>query len=293
MVVCDGDTVLDGCLTAIGDLVEDVVVRHHGIRYGTDSVAWIEHRRGGSAANTAAAAAPLVPARFVGRVGADLTGERLVAALETAGVDVRVQRGGRTGTVVALVDPTGERTMLSDRATAGELEPIDPTWLIGSAIVHVPAYGFGVDTAAAPLVIEAMRAATSQGAQLAIDVSATTLIEEHGVGRFRDLLGTLGPTYVFANADEAALLDLVRHPIPGSTTVAKAGPDPATVVTPDGRCTQVPVPPNGPAADTTGAGDAFAAGFLAAVMRGADAVEACAAGHDAAARLFRALAERT
>lgn len=285
--------VLEGCLTAIGDLVEDVVVRHHGIRYGTDSVALIEHRRGGSAANTAAAAVALVPARFVGRVGADLTGDRLVAQLVAAGVDVRVQRGGRTGTVVALVDETGERTMLSDRATATELEPIDPAWLVGSAIVHVPAYGFGVDTAAAPRVIDAMRTATSIGALLAIDVSATTLIEDFGLGRFRDLLVDLRPAYVFANADEAALLELVEHPIPGSTTVAKAGSRPATVVTPDGSCVDVAVPENGPVADTTGAGDAFAAGFLAAVMCGSDAIGACNSGHAAAARLFRALAQRT
>ena len=44
----------------------------------------------------------------------------------------------------------------------------------------------------------------------------------------------------------------------------------------------VPVPPAPPARDSTGAGDAFAAGFLAARMRGADPVDAAMAGHELA-----------
>ena len=49
-------------------------------------------------------------------------GEQLVASLAAAGVDVRVQRAGRTGTVAVLVEPGGERTMLPDRGAAAELE---------------------------------------------------------------------------------------------------------------------------------------------------------------------------
>jgi sugar/nucleoside kinase (ribokinase family) len=289
--VCDRDAVLDGCLTSIGDLVDDVVVRHHGIRYGTDAEAEITRRRGGSAANTAVSAAPLVASRFVGRVGADVIGDRLVAELMAAGVDARVQRGGRTGTVVALVDETGERTMLSDRATAADIEPIDPAWLAGSAVVHAPAYGFAVDTAAAPHVLAALQVARSLGALVSVDVSATTLVERFGIDRFRALLVDVGPAFVFANADESALLDLDRRPIVGSTMVLKAGARPATVVTAHGARAQIEVPEVGDVTDTTGAGDAFAAGFLAATIRGADAVAACAAGHGCATRLIQGLAQ--
>jgi sugar/nucleoside kinase (ribokinase family) len=59
--------------------------------------------------------------RFVGRVGDDAAGAALVRDLVGAGVDARVQREGRTGTIVILVDEDGERTMYPDRAAAGEL----------------------------------------------------------------------------------------------------------------------------------------------------------------------------
>ena len=128
-------------LVAVGDLVEDVVVWPAGLaagqaggqaagpaRHGTDNPAVIHRTRGGSAANVAAfarAAAPAaVPARFIGCVGADPAGDVLCAELAGRGVDVRVQRRGRTGTIVVLVDGDGERTMYPDRAAAAELTEV-------------------------------------------------------------------------------------------------------------------------------------------------------------------------
>src|SRR5688572_24603757 len=113
-------------VTVIGDLLEDVVVWVAGAPVeGTDNPATIRRSRGGSGANVAAAAAAAgAAARFVGRVGVDGAGDALVAQLAAAGVDVRVQRGGRTGCVVVLVDGAGERTMFPDRAAAAELGPI-------------------------------------------------------------------------------------------------------------------------------------------------------------------------
>ena len=109
-----------GVLCAVGDLVEDIVVWLAGAPgEGTDTEARVFRRRGGSAANVAAlCAANGTPARFVGHVGADDLGDRLLATLSASGVDVRVRRGGRTGTIVVLVAPGGERTMLTDRGAA-------------------------------------------------------------------------------------------------------------------------------------------------------------------------------
>src|SRR5205814_351175 len=109
-------------LCTLGDLVEDVVVwLHEPINYGTDTPARIVRRRGGSAANVAAFAAAVgSSSRFVGQVGTDGTGERLLAGLHAGGVDTVVARGGRTGSIVVVVDPSGERTMLTDRGAATE-----------------------------------------------------------------------------------------------------------------------------------------------------------------------------
>ena len=78
-----------------GDLVEDVIVWTAGpIAYGTDTPSRIFHVRGGSAANVAyAVAAQGGSSRLITRVGVDAVGDRLVADLERAGVEVRAQRG--------------------------------------------------------------------------------------------------------------------------------------------------------------------------------------------------------
>lgn len=276
-------------LTVIGDLVEDVVVwTGRPSRHGTDNPALITHSRGGSAANVAARSALLAPTRFVGRVGDDATGSWLVAALDATGVDVRVQRGGRTGTVVVIVDPSdGERTMYPDRAAAAELEPVDHQWLVGTTLLHVPAYGFTAEPAAAS-ILAAIEHVRRRGARLSVDVSAVTVVEEYGVDRFRELLDRLAPDVLLANAEEAAVLGLGSRWTPsGGVLVVKDGPGPARVMA-DGRCDSVPAVPVPGARDTTGAGDAFAAGFLTAWMSGVDPVAACRSGHDAAAAVLDA-----
>ena len=116
-------------MCAVGDLVEDVVVRAEpaGIR-DADVAATVERHRGGSAANTAAAVARLGGrARFVGHVGADDAGDRLFAALAALGCRARRAAPGRTGTVVVVVEPDGERTMFSDRGAATDFADADRT----------------------------------------------------------------------------------------------------------------------------------------------------------------------
>src|SRR5580704_10603581 len=114
-----------GVLVAVGDLVEDIVVWAAGpARHATDNAAVIRRTRGGSAANVAAFASALMPARFIGCVGADPVGEVLTSELTGRGVDVRVQRRGQTGTIVVLVDSAGERTMYPDRVAAADLNEV-------------------------------------------------------------------------------------------------------------------------------------------------------------------------
>ena len=126
-------------LAVAGDLVEDIVVwAAEPLRAATDTAARVFRARGGSAANVAALAAPLVPTRFIGRVGADAAGAALADDLAAAGVDVHVQRAGRTGTVVLLVDAEGERTMFPDRGASAELADVDPAGSTASPWLHLP-----------------------------------------------------------------------------------------------------------------------------------------------------------
>jgi hypothetical protein len=83
----------------------------------------------------------------------------------------------------------------------------------------------------------------------------------------------------FANEQEARLLDVAGAPFAGTLTVVKQGAGPTIVTAPGGPPQLVPVPPAPPARDSTGAGDAFAAGFLAALAHGRSPVDAAVAGH--------------
>jgi sugar/nucleoside kinase (ribokinase family) len=266
-------------LITVGDLVEDVVVWPTGqARFATDNPAVVHRARGGSAANVAAFASGLVPARFIGCVGDDPAGDWLCTELAGRGVDVRVQRRGRTGTIVVLVDGSGERTMYPDRGAATALADVPAQWLAGAAFLHAPSYCFAAEPAASA-VLRLIGDARDAGVPVSLDASSTGMLNEFGLDRYRDLVAEVRPAVFLANAAEAALLDLTRPPFARAVTVVKNGAGATTVTPPGGPPEAVPVPPAPLARDSTGAGDAFAAGFLAALMRGAAPSDAVRSGH--------------
>lgn len=275
-------------LATLGDLVEDIIVRLDGpIQHGADTLSTIGRRRGGSAANVAARAAQLgSPARFIGQVGTDAIGTALVAELESDGVDVSaVQRGGATGTIVALVDLDGERSMLTDRRACVELTDPEPSWLDGVDVLHVPFYSLVVDP-----IAETARTvigwAHARGVAVSIDASSASAIVEFGVDRARRVLHDLEPDVLLANGDEGDVLGL-RSSLGRAITVVKRGAEPAMVHVPGQASVEVPAITVERVVDTTGAGDAFAAGFLihAAGVR-VDPVGACLSGHRSSADLL-------
>jgi sugar/nucleoside kinase (ribokinase family) len=278
-----------GVLCAVGDLVEDVVVWLAGPPgVGTDVSARVFHRRGGSAANVAAlCAANGTPSRFVGQVGDDALGDRLIAELCAAGVDVRVERGSagsRTGTVVVLVAPDGERTMLTDRGAALDLAVVDDSWLDGVDVLHLPSYSLTAGRLA-ETAIELARRAKARRALLSVDASSIATLEEFGCGRFLDLLADVEPDVLLMNAAEAEMLSVSdRAPKGVALSVVHRGRESATAMGTHGPIADVAPLPMREAADTTGAGDAFAAGFLPALRDGAPVASAMAAGHECAGR---------
>ncbi|MUN05981.1 hypothetical protein GLX25_02470 [Agromyces luteolus] len=277
-------------LVVVGDLLEDIVVWATGpIRAATDSAAQVFRSRGGSAANVAAHAAAHVRTRFIGRVGDDGAGVALASALAASGVDVRGQREGRTGAVVLLVAPDGERTMFPDRASAAELHDVPADWLDGISWLHVPSYGFEHE----PMRGEVHRLvdlARERGARVSIDASSTGLLEGLGVELVIGWFAELRPDVLFANETEAELLGVADGgPVAASVAdrvVVKHGPAPTEVFDGGARIARVSVTPVGAVRDLTGAGDAFAAGYVAAAMAGADATASCVAGHALAASVI-------
>jgi ribokinase len=244
-------------LVTLGDLLLDVIVRlDEPLAAGADANAETRTTAGGQAANVAAWAAALgAEARCVARRGDDPAGVWLAAALTAMNVDVVGPTKGRSGVVVSLVAPDGERTMASDRGTATLLEPddLDPAWFACDCL-HISGYALlasPIDTAA----VHAAELARAHGARLSVDLSAWTRIRAHGAARFREQLDALAPDVVFGNAEEWDELGEV-----GSTRVVKRGASGFDVVK-DGdtrRCQARDVS----VVDTTGAGDALAAGFL-------------------------------
>jgi sugar/nucleoside kinase (ribokinase family) len=282
-------------LCVIGDLVEDIVVwLPESLNYGADTPSRIVRTRGGSASNVAVFAATVAKqksrtdtgARLIAQVGDDRLGDQLVSALRDAGVDPCVVRGGRTGSIVVIVSPDGERTMITDRAAATELVLAPNNWFENVSLLHVPAYSlFSEPLATATRAC--INTAHDQNIPVSIDASSASLIKEFGVNKFRELIRQLRPKIFFCNTDEAEVLNLTTQPLDLDIVVIKAGARPTTLI--ENKVVKtIEVEPVGEIIDTTGAGDAFAAGFLTKFgENNLDTYICVLAGHQLAARVLR------
>jgi sugar/nucleoside kinase (ribokinase family) len=260
---------------ALGDLLLDVIVRlERPLAAGSDVPAETHVGAGGQAANVAAWAAVLGGrGRYVGKRAADAAGATVAAELERHGVELCGPLvDGVTGVVVSLVDAAGERTMASDRGIAPGLsgEEVEPAWLEGCQTLHVSGYAL----ARQPIGDAAERAAAlarERGVQVSADVSAATLVDD----RFRARLARVRPDVLFANEDERAALG---GELPAPTWVLKRGRNGCSFSY-DGSLVELPAS-EVEVVDSTGAGDALAAGFLL----GGQLDEAARRAMDAAAR---------
>jgi ribokinase len=244
-------------VVTLGDLLLDVIVRlDEPLAAGADANAETRTSPGGQAANVAAWVRALGgDARCIARRGDDPAGAWLTADLTARGVELAGPVEGRTGVVLSLVAPDGERTMASDRGTATLLAPddLDPAWLACDCL-HISGYALLASPidAAATRAVEIARAA---GARVSVDLSAWTRIRAHGAARFRGALEALAPDIVFGNAEEWDELGAV-----GVCRVVKRGAQGFDVVR--GADVERCQARDASVVDTTGAGDALAAGFL-------------------------------
>lgn len=290
-------------LVVLGDLMLDVVLAsQRALESGTDVAGVVSLVQGGSAANTA---------RWLGRLGARVTliasvgrdpaGRALVEAVRRDGVRARVMRvaGVRTGRIGVIVGPGGERSFVADRAAADQLRPddLEPAWFNGIDGLHLPVYSLLGEPlgAAGRRSIELARAA---GATISLDLASIGPLLGRGRRVAREIVSDTAPDLLFATAAEAEAL-LGRYGVEGlldfaPRAVVKRGSKGATVMARDGgeRLRFEVATQHVAAPDTTGAGDAFDAGFLVAWYGALGAGQAlpaamrraALAGHRAAAR---------
>ncbi len=282
-------------LCVIGDLVEDIVVwLPESLNYGADTPSRIVRTRGGSASNVAVFAATVArketnqaaSSRLIAQVGDDRLGDQLVGTLRDAGVDPCVVRSGRTGSIVVIVSPDGERTMITDRAAATELDLAPENWFENVSLLHVPGYSLFSEPLATA-TRSCITTAHEKNIPVTIDASSASLILAYGVAKFRSLVAEIRPKIFFCNTDEAEVMNLTTQPLDLDIVVIKSGARPTALIE-NKVVKMIEVEPVGEIIDTTGAGDAFAAGFLTKFSENnLDTYISVLAGHQLAARVLR------
>jgi ribokinase len=248
-------------ICVLGDGHLDVVVAARApVAEDTDTPATTTLSVGGQGANVAAWVAALGgTSRLIYPRGTDLAARLVAAELTARGVELAgPEIDGSTGVIVSLSDGGTRRSMLTDRGVGPRFPAaaLRSAWLDGARWLHLPAYSL-VSEPVAGAARAAAAAAAARGARLSVDLSSTAALTRYGPARFARLLAELRPDVIFGNEAEADLIGPLA-PGPGrpAELVVKLG---AAGVRAGGHV--YPAVPTR-AVDATGAGDAFAAGYL-------------------------------
>ncbi|GAB2920107.1 sugar kinase [Micromonospora polyrhachis] len=267
-------------IITVGDVITDVLAVLSGpLATGSDAPAAIRFTGGGQAANTAAWLGWLrSPVTLVGAVGADDAGRARLAELADLGVHCAVRQcpDTPTGTVIVLAHD-GERTMITERGANLRLTAADVDAALAEAPdarhLHLSAYTL-LDAGSRDAGLRALAAARELGLTTSVDAASAAPLRQVGAVAFLDWVRDVD--LLLANSDEATALAGEQEPEAQARALAttvrnavvKRGADGAVWACQGGPVIGSPAQ-RVPVVDVTGAGDAFAAGLLAAWVAGA------------------------
>jgi sugar/nucleoside kinase (ribokinase family) len=275
-------------VVAVGDLMVDVVAAAaEPLAHASDTEARVRWTGGGAAANVAAWLAEQDDdVALVARAGDDLAGRGAVDELRAAGVDAQVALDPEraTGTCVVVIGEDGERTMLPDRGANLALSEADlPAALfVQGNHLHLSGYVLLHDgpRAAGLAALERARAARMT---ISVDPASAAPLRSAGAAQVLEWIGRAD--LLLPNLDEARALTGCDDAEAAGRALARQAGEVVVTLGADGALwtdghdvVWADAPADGVVVDATGAGDAFAAGFLAAWRDGADPARALAAG---------------
>ena len=290
-VLCIGDVMLD-VVTKIGVLPSQ-------INYGSDTPATISTHGGGAAGNVASWLTRAgAQSTIVGHVGNDAAGSALVSEFDALGVQHHnlVVDNGHSGVVVVLVDPTGERTMFPDNGANSGLHIGDLPELTGYDAVYISGYS-PLDPLSLPGIKEMIAKIREAHIPIYFDPASVGGMKEVAIDEVKSwlplmnvlLLNEEEAIYLSGASDIEVALDYLLEQC--QTVVIKRGSHGAIGKSRGGQSISIPAIP-ALVADTTGAGDSFAAGFISHFAIHKDLNQALMAGAEIAAQCVAIIGAR-
>ncbi|GDX22043.1 ribokinase [Actinomycetes bacterium] len=259
-----------GLILCIGDAMLDVIVRINSeINYGSDTPAKISTHGGGAAANVASwLAFSSHEVQLVSRVGDDPAGTAVIAELDRLGVQHGniVIQGAQTGVVAVLVDKTGERTMFPESGANSGLNLSDLPVLENVSAVYLSGYSL-LNPATTNGVVAMVNAITSAKIPIIFDPASVGTMNHLGLASVKNILPKMDIVilneeeafYLTGRSDIQLALKELNELVP--IVVIKRGSQGAIAIKRNLDSLEVSAK-SANVIDTTGAGDAFAAGFI-------------------------------
>lgn len=275
-------------LCALGDVVWDVLAKPHTpLRPAGDTTGQVLLMGGGSVANVAVWCARTgYPSQFVGKVGQDRLGELAIESLQTEGIESHIIADPQqtTGVVLALVDPSGERSMLSGQGADFALYPSELPQTVIQNAKHLHLSGWSVfSDPPRSASLQATQWAHQAGIPISFDTGSYQMIDQMGREAFLAIMHQLAPSMLFPNRQEAMVLSQRQQPaqmlnwfrqqFPDSLIALKLDRE-GVLLAPAGQTPRLILASHVTALDATGAGDAFAGSFLGHYLAGQDVWQA-------------------
>ena len=284
----------------LGDIMLDVTaVVGAPIKQGVETRASISTQGGGAAANVASwLAVSGTSAHLIARVGDDPAGRTVLAELDRFGVEHshKIIPDAHTGVVVVLVDALGERTMFPDSGANSGLSPDDLPPLDDVTAVYLSGYPL-VNPMSRQGALEILGIVNEMGLPVIFDPSTVGVLLDVGLKQVREWLTMVD--VVVLNDEEAHFLSGKNNPVDAAAellqltplVVIKRGGNGALAQARGSALVQIPAI-DVEVVDTTGAGDAFAAGFIKGWIAKNELVDSLQSGAELAAKCVAIVGSR-